>query len=519
MLKPVEALQEYGQSQGMDVADLQRKQVKLLDALLSPAREEHAESVVVVFAHGAEAVRLAALKEDYDRFPHWAVQTWSATKEDWLTQKSYDMRSGMRNVAYLDARNWYPAPTQAEAEVKWTAIDGSENGALERLFDSRSKLAEFWYETKVVDWEGRYGGDPWPFMTDVAETVFERGGRPHPILGEKYSQKVAAQLARFASGWGELVTPVVSGSLRRAGTNEVESVVQYRSASEAIDDILQSGRDAQLRAAPLGEAGGDDRFTYLRDRDAGLSRDQLIASLETFIEQNKEITMSLDTTEPQEDSFLISIYYESWTHDDKDAGEPGEQGVEIARETLDADELRRYGRNYGISKPSVADPRSAPHIWFDSTAPDENREHFEQGIDKFYKLHVHEVNGHEPEAEDYQRVANLIGVKFDCPIELAEDKQRDPIYGYYINLDERGDFYADVRDAEGKTVFDIRAGGSLGEDESSIFEDGFMRDKHDTSGLTEYLRSLGVIPQEAEVLSGSDFERRLDTTDDDDLSL
>lgn len=90
------------------------------------------------------------------------------------------------------------------------------------------------------------------------------------------------------------------------------------------------------------------------------------------------------------------------------------------------------------------------------------------------------------------------------------------LYGYFVNLDERGDFYADVRDAEGRTVFEIRAGDSLGEDESSIFEDGFMRDKDDLPGLTDYLRSLGVIPQDAEVLSSSDFEQRLDASDDDD---
>lgn len=90
------------------------------------------------------------------------------------------------------------------------------------------------------------------------------------------------------------------------------------------------------------------------------------------------------------------------------------------------------------------------------------------------------------------------------------------LYGYYINLDERGDFYADVRDAGGQTVFEIHAGASLGEDESSIFEDGFMRDKDDLSGLTEHLRSLGVIPQDAEVLSTSEFEQRLEASGDDD---
>lgn len=516
MLKPIEALQEYAQATGMEAADLQRKQEKLLDALLHPTRADHGENEVVVFAHGAEAMRLAAVKEDGDRFPHWAVQSWSVTKEDWLTQKSYDMKPEMRNIAYMDAKNWYPAPTQAAAEAKWAAINSDEDGALERLFDSRAKLAEFWYETKVIDWEGRYGGDPWFFMSEVAETAFEREGQPNPILGEKYGEKVTAQLANFASDWGELATPVLSGTLRRAGTNEVEAIVQYRSADEAIDDILQSGHDAHLRAAPLGEAGGADRSTYLRDRDAGLSRAELVASLESFIEQNKELTMAVTEAQPKEDSFLISIYYERWTHDDKDAGEPGERGVEVERETVDADDLERYGRDYGMSEPSASDPRMTPHIWFNSTSPREDREHFEQGIDKFYSLHVHEVNGHEPEAEDYQKVANLIGVKFDRPIELVEDKQRDPLYGYYINLDERGDFYADVRDADGSTVFEIRAGESLGEDESSIFEDGFMRDKHDLSGLTEHLRSLGVIPQDAEVLTASEFEQRLEAPEDDD---
>lgn len=90
------------------------------------------------------------------------------------------------------------------------------------------------------------------------------------------------------------------------------------------------------------------------------------------------------------------------------------------------------------------------------------------------------------------------------------------LYGYYINLDERGDFNADVRNTDGETVFEIRAGRSLDEDESSIFEDGFMQHKEDLSGLTEYLRSLGVIAQEATVLTESEFEQRLDVLDDDD---
>lgn len=79
-------------------------------------------------------------------------------------------------------------------------------------------------------------------------------------------------------------------------------------------------------------------------------------------------------------------------------------------------------------------------------------------------------------------------------------------FGYYIDLDERGDFQADIRDEAGKTVFEITAGSSLGEDESSIFDDGFMRDKNDIDGLAEYLPELGVIPRDGVIFSMQEFE-------------
>lgn len=64
-------------------------------------------------------------------------------------------------------------------------------------------------------------------------------------------------------------------------------------------------------------------------------------------------------------------------------------------------------------------------------------------------------------------------------------------YTYHINLDERGEFFADVRDEAGKTVFEIHG--------FEIFEDGFMRDKHDLAGLHEYLCDLEVINHGAEL--------------------
>ncbi len=58
-------------------------------------------------------------------------------------------------------------------------------------------------------------------------------------------------------------------------------------------------------------------------------------------------------------------------------------------------------------------------------------------------------------------------------------------YLYFINLDERGEFYADVRDDSNNTIFEIKG--------FDIFEDGWMRNKNDLMGLRNHLVDLGVM--------------------------
>ena len=58
------------------------------------------------------------------------------------------------------------------------------------------------------------------------------------------------------------------------------------------------------------------------------------------------------------------------------------------------------------------------------------------------------------------------------------------IFHYYINLDERGEFYADVRDHDENTVLEL-----FGTD---IFEDGYMRNKDDLNGLRDYMVVMGI---------------------------
>src|SRR5688572_28823338 len=83
------------------------------------------------------------------------------------------------------------------------------------------------------------------------------------------------------------------------------------------------------------------------------------------------------------------------------------------------------------------------------------------------------------------------------------EPQMTRILKYHVNLNERGSFYADVRDENDATLYEVRAGDELGEDETDLVEDGFMRDLMDTRGLTEYLQSLGIIGATDHIIIGS----------------
>lgn len=79
-------------------------------------------------------------------------------------------------------------------------------------------------------------------------------------------------------------------------------------------------------------------------------------------------------------------------------------------------------------------------------------------------------------------------------------------YGLIVNLDERGQFYADVCDLDGTTVFEIKSD----EEEGGIWliDDGYMKHKEDVSGLQDYLVEMEVIPAKSSVFEAREFERK-----------
>lgn len=533
MLEPLQAISVRGANQGWSDEVIEQKQKKLLDVLLNPQRSEPGEAVIEVFAHGAEATRAVIKQETEDLHAHCASQIWSTTTDGWLTQKTFPNTPEGRSQVYRDAKEWYSLPSASEAFEKWGNIHSTKDGALEALIDSRAKLAEFWYETKVVDWGSADSppalteaadvinrnilpagqGNPFTLMSAVGDAEFNSAGVANPAYSDKFRDKIETLRSNFASAWGEQQPFVLSGVMFKTGTQTFESSNQFVSVQDAVERIKASGCDAVLRVGPWGDYKGTEAF-FLSNQDAANSpASELAFKLTNFINRGHGLPEVIRPAQEHEDSYCISITYEASTPQDRDMGEPSERGLVVERETVDAEQLASYARYHSISEPSCSDPRGAQNIWFSSSNPPEDREFFEKDLEKTFSLHVHSINGSEPESADYQAIANLIGAKFRNPMELTTTSDKS-LYGYYIDLDERGDFAADVRDAHGVTVYEIKAGASLSEDASSIFDDGFMRHKTDLDGLTTYLRDLGVIPKTADVLPRNEFEARLDARPD-----
>ena len=70
-------------------------------------------------------------------------------------------------------------------------------------------------------------------------------------------------------------------------------------------------------------------------------------------------------------------------------------------------------------------------------------------------------------------------------------------YFYQIHLNERGSFHATVETWKGDTVYTLKSEGG----ELSQVEDGFMDNYEDVSGLEKYLKSINIIPDNAEILA------------------
>jgi hypothetical protein len=87
-------------------------------------------------------------------------------------------------------------------------------------------------------------------------------------------------------------------------------------------------------------------------------------------------------------------------------------------------------------------------------------------------------------------------------------------FGYFVNLNERGSFNADLRDADDNSLMTVSNDES--EDGAiALVEDGYMKHGEDLSGLAAYAIQMGIIPAGSSVLPAKDFEAVIDQLHDD----
>lgn len=103
-----------------------------------------------------------------------------------------------------------------------------------------------------------------------------------------------------------------------------------------------------------------------------------------------------------------------------DAGYARTLGTKVDREWMTAEQMAATARQYSIDQASYPSPSYAEHVWWVSSKPT-----MEGVLETRFQLDVHELtdgeaNFHEPSTEDFQRIANVIGVAFDEPMALPE---------------------------------------------------------------------------------------------------
>ncbi|MBC7198327.1 MAG: hypothetical protein H5U32_03660 [Pseudomonas balearica] len=102
--------------------------------------------------------------------------------------------------------------------------------------------------------------------------------------------------------------------------------------------------------------------------------------------------------------------------------------------------------------------------------------------------------------------------------ELFERKAKT--FGYYINLDERGSFDADLRDMDDKSLMTVSneeqdGEGNVVQGEIGLVEAGYMKHGRDIDGLASYAIQMGIIPAGSVVLNSRDFEAAQEELFDD----
>lgn len=350
MLNPVNSLSKYATQRGLSDAVYAAKEAALLNALLHPLRTSAAEvdpftrqppDVVAVYAHGGAATRVIRDDKGYE------VQEWHFGEDDWRRLKGFPAAPSGHAAACEYSKESSGQPLSlAEFVTRWKSLDSV--GANAEPFESRLKMAEFFYDKQGIAWDD-FSTNPWSHLTDVATVALVHAGEVPSVYDAKERSRIQDTLRNLQLAWGE-IEPVAKTTID-AGPRYLVSVSSVTRPS------------TKLRP----DAGHADTF-----------------------------------------------------------------GTKVDREWMSGEQLAATARRFGIDKASYPSPGFAEHVWWISTKPT-----VEGVLETSFQLDVHELSDatvgfREPAAEDFQRIANVIGVPFDAPMSVKAVVIQHDEFGVYL---------------------------------------------------------------------------------------
>jgi hypothetical protein len=493
-LKPLEALAQHAAMTGQSLSWFELRKEALEHALLHPF-EDLVNPRGSMFAHGSTATRTYYDPSDGHLIAP-AVEYWDHENMVWTRCPDYhpDLNNSINPQTFATIASG-PTPRASELLERWSGIDKAENEA--DFFDSRAKFAAFWYDMQVAKWG--LNGNPHGHLALVADTLFKHAGRINEKLDATTQSKIQDTMSNLQLAWREIrLTPETARVAMRVC---------------AMKDILELGRHEEHGAAVVVAKGTEGTVIHVRDDGRSLhvqwdktKNSDYIGKLsrQPINTHDAALVSTCFHTGPR---YLVSVRYTKGAIDAPNASRIF--GEDIEHVWMTGEKMAETAREFGIDRASHPSPADAEHIWWVASVPRRDATH-----ETCFQLDIHEVTAdtrhgvREPTTEDFQRIADVIGVPFSEPMRTLDGNV--PIYGYYVTLNEHEAYIAEVRNECGEKVFEVRAGDSVSDGDASDFDQIDMGEGEYLAPLESYLRTLDLIPANARLLAQAEFEAVLE---------
>lgn len=373
-------LPKHQRRQYLDLADaLQNsgKDQRKYEAAMKVSEQIHAKKDDAALTP-EQAQALAKFRDDHGRY--WKRDLW----EHWATgdYRGVEGAGLLQQVRNTLGPKWLRRVSVAE-------LQAAANAALPR--DARPLLHRHGHAASFS--ELRHGER---FFDPVSGEDWIKASDTRARLAQPSDPSNERETDAFEPGDQVLtVIPELTLTLSPAEDQELLQIAQERHYAMVLRNALQPDHES-----PAASGEGIERVYSIRLVDALRVR-QAVSEEHVGLRDlsdglHRQVGQLLQRV-ARENCYVVSIYSER----------DGAKKVELDHAWWSDKELLEIGRDaYGITRPSTLD-LSQPYVWFVSEG---ERDRAAPAGD--FVLHIHHVNGQEPEASDYERIARRLGTEF-----------------------------------------------------------------------------------------------------------